>query len=95
MSHIYGNKKFSIPAGETWSFATAINGDATNGGEYVGPLVAAAVPDGLQQGVTITPTNPRFIKRNRDGFTSKTVYDYSVTNNNAFPVIIRIDVFFD
>jgi hypothetical protein len=95
MSHLYGNKKFVIPAGDTWGFTTAINGTATNGGDYVGPLVAAAVPDGLQQGVTITPTNPRIISRNKDGFTSKTVYDYFVTNQNAFPVTIRIDFFYD
>jgi hypothetical protein len=95
MSLVYGNTKFFIPSGQTWNFTSAINGDTTNGGDYVGPLVAAGIPDSLQQEVAITPTNPRFISRNPDGLTSQTVYDYSVTNNNAFPVTIRLDKFFD
>lgn len=95
MSIIIGNTKFFIPAGETWDFTSAVNGDLTNGGDYVGPLVAAGIPDGLQQKVTITPTNPRIISRNPDGLTSKMVYDYSVTNNNTFPVTIRVDKFFN
>lgn len=95
MSLVYGNTQFFIPAGQTWGFVSAINGDTTNGGDYVGPLVAAGIPAGLQQAVTITPTNPRFISRNPDGLTSQTVYDYSVTNNNAFPVTIRLDKFFN
>ena len=48
MSLIYGSTKFFIPAGQTWNFTSAINGDPTNGGDYVGPLIAVGVADGLQ-----------------------------------------------
>lgn len=95
MSMVYGNTKFFIPAGQTWSFTSAINGDTTNGGDYVGPLVAVGVPDDLQQAVTITTTNFRAISRDPNGLTSRTVYDYSVTNNNPFAVTIRLDKFFN
>ena len=84
-----------MPAGATFGFTSAINGNTTNGGDYEGPLVAVGVPNELQQGVTITPTNVRFISRNPDGWTSQAVYDYSVTNHNSFPVTIRLDKFFD
>jgi hypothetical protein len=95
MSLAYGNTQFWIPAGQTWDFTSAINGDPTNGGDYVGLLVVVGVPDDLQQGVSITPTNVRFISRDDNGLTSRTVYDYSVTNNNPFPVMIRLDKFFN
>jgi hypothetical protein len=95
MSLVYGSTKFFIPAGQTWGFTSAFNGDTTNGGDYVGPMVAVGVTDDLQQEVTITPTNVRFISRNSDGLTSQAVYDYSVTNQNTFGVVIRLDKFFD
>ena len=95
MPLIYGSTKFFIPAGQTWNFTSAINGDPSNGGDYVGPLVAVGVADGLQQEVAITPTNVRFISRNSDGLTSQAVYDYSVTNGNTFGVLIRLDKFFN
>lgn len=88
MSIVYGSTQFYIQAGQTIGFVSAINGDTTNGGDYVGPLVAAAVPiSPPQQAATITPTNPRFPDR--------TVYEYSVTSNNVFPMLIRLDKFFD
>lgn len=95
MSIVYGTTKFFIPAGQTWGFSSAINGNPTNGGDYVGPLVAVGIPDDLQQEVAITPTNARFISRDNNGLTSRTVYDYSVTNNNSFGVTIRFDKFFN
>ena len=95
MTLVYGQTKFFIPGGQTWSFTSAINGDPTNGGDYVGPLVAVGVPDDLQEAVTITATNFRAISRDSNGFTSRTVYDYSVTNNNSFPVTIRLDKFYN
>lgn len=95
MSVVYGSTMFFIPAGQTWRFTSAINGDTTNGGDYVGPLVAVGVPSDLQQAVSITPTNARFISRDSDGLSSQTVYDYSVTNQNSFGVVIRLDKFFN
>jgi hypothetical protein len=95
MAVVYGNTKFFIRAGEAWNFTSAINGDPTNGGDYVGPLVAVGVPDGLQQAVTITPTNFRAVSRDNNGLSSRTVYDYSLTNNNSFPVTIRLDKFYN
>ena len=36
-----------------------------------------------------------FISRDSDGLSSQTVYDYSVTNQNSFGVVIRVDKFFN
>ena len=88
MSLVYGSTQFFIQAGQTLDFVTAINGDTTNGGDYVGPLVVAAVPvSPPQQAATITPTNPRF--------PDQAVYEYSVTSNNVFAMLVRLDKFFD
>jgi hypothetical protein len=95
MAVVTGNTLFFIPAGQTWGFTSAINGDTTSGGDYVGPLVAVGIPSHLRQEVTITPTNARILSRDENGLTSRTVYDYSVSNNNAFGVTIRLDKFFD
>lgn len=95
MSLVTGSVKFFIAAGQTFSFTSAINGDTVSGGDYVGPLVAVGVTDGLEQEVIITTTNVRFISRNSDGLTSQAVYDYSVTNPNGFGVVIRLDKFFN
>ena len=95
MSLVYGSTHFFIPSGQNWSFTSAINGNTGTGGDYVGPLVALAVPDGLNQSVEITTTRVEFLSRNSDGLTSQCVYHYSVTNNNPFGVTIRLDKFFD
>jgi hypothetical protein len=88
VSIIFGSTQFFIAAGQTLNIVSAINGDTTNGGDYVGPLVAAAVPiSPPQQAATITPTNPRF--------PDQAVYEYSVTSNNVFAMLIRLDKFYD
>jgi hypothetical protein len=87
MSLVYGSTHFFIPSGQTWGFTSAINGDTTNGGDYVGPLVALGVP--------VTTTRVEFLSRNSDGLTSQCVYHYSVTNNNSFGVTLRLDKFYD
>jgi len=95
MSLVYGSTHFFIPSGQTWGFTSAINGDTTNGGDYVGPLVALGVPDDLHQSVDVTTTKVEFLSRNSDGLTSQCVYHYSVTNNNSFGVTLRLDKFYD
>lgn len=95
MSLAYGSTMFFIPAGQTFGFTSAINGNTSSGGDYVGPLVVVGVPSALHQAVSITTTNVRFLSHNNDGLTSQAVYDYAVTNPNAFGVTVRLDKFYD
>jgi hypothetical protein len=91
MGVVYGSGKFFIDAGQTAGFTTAFNGDPTNGGDYMGPVVVCGVCDDLQQEVSVSPTNLRSISVDPNGLTSRVVYDYAVTNNNSAGVNVRLD----
>jgi hypothetical protein len=95
MSLVYGVTHFFLAPGQTLNIISAINGTTTNGGDYVGPLLPLAVPDGLNQTVDISTVSVEFLSRNPDGFTSQCIYHYSITNNNAFGVTARLDKFFN
>jgi hypothetical protein len=95
MSFIYGGTHFFLDSGNTINIVSAINGDTTNGGDYVGPLVALAVPDDLHQSVDISTVKIEFVSRNSDGLSSQCLYEYSVSNNNPFGVSFRLDKMFD
>jgi hypothetical protein len=91
MTVILGNHFFVMPAGATWDFTTAINGQTTTGGDYKGPLVSAAFVTNVGQSAAITPTNPRYIGEDQ----SRVVYDYSVHNPNSDTIVFAIDKFFN
>jgi len=95
MSLVTGVTHFFLQPGQTLDIISAINGDTTNGGEYVGPLLPLAVPDGLNQTVDISTVSVEFLSRNPDGLTSPCIYHYSITNNNSLGVSVRLDKFFN
>jgi hypothetical protein len=95
MSLITGNTVFWVAAGATLTVHSAINGNATDGGDDVGPLVAVAVPSHLAPELAITPPSVRFLSASDDGITSQAIYVYTVKNHNPFPVSFRLDKFFN
>jgi len=95
MSFIYDSTHFFLGSGQTPNIVSAINGNTTNGGDYMGPLVALAVPDDLNQSLDISTVKIEFLSRNPDGFTSQCLYEYSDSNNNPFGVSFRLDKMFD
>jgi hypothetical protein len=95
MALVYGSTHFVINAGQTFNIITAFNGNLQSGGDYVGPMVAIAVPDANNQSVDISTTKVEFLSQNSDGLTSQCLYHYSFTNQNSFAVSLRLDKFFD
>jgi len=95
MAFVIGSTKFFLPSGSTFFITSAINGNPNTGGDYVGPLLPLAVPDGLHHSVDISTVKIEFLSTDPGGLTSRCVYHYSITNNNAFGVTVRLDKFFN
>ena len=95
MALVIGSTLFFLSSGQTFFITSAINGNTSTGGDYVGPLVAIAVPSALHQSVDISTVKVEFLSRDSNGLTSRCVYHYSITNNNGFGVTVRLDKFFD
>jgi hypothetical protein len=95
MSLVFGSTHFFLQPGQSLDIISAINGNTTSGGDYVGPLLPLAVPDGLHQSVDISTTKVEFLSRNPNGLTSQCLYHYSIANNNSFGVSVRLDKFFN
>ena len=95
MALVFGSTKFFVPSGQTFFITSAIHGNTNTGGDYVGPMLPLAVPDGLHQTVDISTVNVEFLSVDPGGLTSRCVYHYSITNNNPFGVTVRLDKFFD
>ncbi|MGE7875528.1 hypothetical protein [Bacillus paramycoides] len=94
MTTLYGQSKFTLAAGESVTIASYINGSFEKGGDYVGPMVVAAIPVTLLNIDLDVSTNRVQFKSHGD-LTSPCIYWFSYQNNNSVPVTFRVDKFYN
>ncbi|EJR51654.1 hypothetical protein IIO_06307 [Bacillus cereus VD115] len=94
MTTVTGQSQFTLAAGESMAISSWFNGSFEKGGDYVGPMVMAAIPVTLLNIDLDVSTNRVQFKSHGD-LTSSCIYWFSVQNNNSVPVTFRIEVFFN
>lgn len=95
MSTAFSSTQFSVAPHGKISLIAAFNGSTNSGGDNMGPVVAAPMPTKLNQAVNVTTTSIKFVKRDSNGLSSRTVYLFTVTNPNSFHVSFIVSYFFD
>ena len=95
MSVLFSPTQFTVAAHGRVSLVAAFNGSTQAGGDQVGPVVACPLPIGLNRSVNVTTTSVKFLGRNSDGLTSKTIYLFTVSNPNAFHVTFVVQYLID
>ena len=92
---IYDGNEFTVAAHSNVSLRAAFNGTPTRGGDNMGPVVVGAWPSGFNQSVDVSTTSFVAVSRDGNGFTSRTVYLFKVTNHNSFHVSFSLQYFCD
>lgn len=95
MSVLFSPTQFTVAAHGSVSLQAAFNGSAQTGGDQVGPVVACPLPTKLNESVNVTTTSIKFLRRNSDGLTSKTIYLFRVSNPNGFHVTFTVQYLID
>jgi hypothetical protein len=92
---IFDTKTFAIAPHSVLPFRLAFNGNATRGGDNMGPIVVAALASRLNQALDASNASLMFISRDGNGLTSQTVYLFKITNHNSFAVSFVLEFFLD
>jgi hypothetical protein len=95
MSFVNGSEVFIVAGGASFSITTVFNSSNFNqGGDYVGPIVVAAVPFTSHRVLIPSNVGLEFGARHTE-LTTFCWYHYSIRNSSAHSTKFRIDIFFD